>query len=325
MARPVQWVGRGGRKEVAMRIFITGGTGLVGTRLIRRLFDRNDQVVLLTRRPDVAHQKWENKCTVVAGDPTQPGPWQDAVADCDGVVNLVGESIFSRRWSAEFKRVLRDSRVHSTDHLVQALGKAPRTASGQAKVLVSASAIGYYGAPPGDAELTEESGPGADLMAEVCVDWEKAARAAEAAGVRVVLLRVGVVLDREGGALKQMLTPFRMFVGGPVGSGQQWISWIHHEDLVGLILLALDDARVAGPLNGTAPQPQTNRQFSRALGRALGRPSFFWTPAFMLRLMMGEVASVVTTGQRVLPKKALALGYQFKFPEVDAALRDVLA
>lgn len=306
-----------------MRMFLMGGTGLVGTRLIRRLLDRNDQVVLLTRRPDVARQKWADQCTIVQGDPVQPGPWQDAVAECDGVVNLVGEGIFNRRWSAPFKEVLRDSRVKSTDHVVQALTRAPRTAHGTPKVLVNASAVGYYG-PHGDEELTEESAPGNDVMASLCVDWERAARAVEAAGVRLVIVRIGVVLDKEGGALQQMMTPFKMFVGGPVGSGRQWISWIHHEDLVGLILQALDRPHEAGPVNGTAPQPLTNRDFSKALGRALGRPSFMPTPKFMLRVVLGEVANVVTTGQRVLPKKALAEGYRFKFPEIDGALRYVL-
>jgi uncharacterized protein (TIGR01777 family) len=307
-----------------MRIFVMGGTGLVGTRLIRRLFDRNDQIVLLTRRPDVARQKWENKCTVVTGDPTQPGAWQDALADCDAAVNLVGEGIFNRRWTTAFKAQLRDSRVKSTGHVAQALAKAPRTADGRPKVLVNASAVGYYG-PRGDEELTEAAPPGDDFLARLCVEWEQAVQPAEAAGVRLVIVRIGVVLDREGGALRQMLTPFKLFVGGPVGSGKQWMSWIHHEDLVGLSLHGLDDARASGPLNGTAPHPKSNKEFSKALGRALGRPSFMPTPGFMLRVMLGEVANVVTKGQRALPKKALELGYQFKFPEIDAALRDVLA
>jgi uncharacterized protein (TIGR01777 family) len=159
----------------------------------------------------------------------------------------------------------------------------------------------------------------------LCIDWEKAAQAVTAAGVRLVILRVGVVLDRAGGALAKMLTPFKMFVGGPVGSGKQYVSWIHHDDLVGLILLALDNPQASGPLNGTAPQPETNRAFSKALGRALHRPSFMRTPKIMLRLMLGQVASVITSGQRVLPKKALELGYTFRFPDIDSALRDVLA
>jgi uncharacterized protein (TIGR01777 family) len=306
-----------------MRIFVTGGTGLVGSRLIQRLVQRQDQVVVLSRRPGVARQKFGASCQVVEGDPMKEGAWMKAVEDCDAVVNLAGEGLFNRRWRSAFIDLLRSSRVQSTNHVVKALGGQPRTAAGQAKVLVNASAIGYYG-PHGDEEITEDSGPGDDLLAGICRDWENAARAAEPLGVRVVLLRTGVVLDKEGGALKQMLTPFKLFVGGPVGNGKQWISWIHHDDLVGLILLALDDNRATGPLNGTAPQPVTNKEFAKALGRALHRPSFLPTPKLALRLMLGKVASLVTTGQRVLPRRALALGYGFKFADVDAALKDIL-
>jgi uncharacterized protein (TIGR01777 family) len=307
-----------------MRVFITGGTGLVGTRLIRRLLDRKDDVVLLTRRPDVARQQWESACGIVEGDPMQAGDWMRRVEECDGVVNLAGANIFAKRWRAWYKELMRDSRIKSTANVAEALSRSPRRADGSPRVLVSGSAVGYYG-PHGDEELTEDSPPGDDYLAKLSVDWEKAARAAEPGGVRVVLLRIGVVLDKQGGALQKMLRPFEMFVGGKVGSGRQVMSWIHHDDLVGIILLGLDNAEAAGPINGTAPNPVTNKQFAKALGRALGRPSFFPTPGFMLRLVLGPVASVVTTGQRVLPKKALALGYQFRFPEVDAALQDALA
>lgn len=306
-----------------MRIFLMGGTGLVGSRLMPRLLERNDEVILQTRRPDAARQKWGEACRIVAGDPMQPGAWMDAVADCDAVVNLVGEGVFNRRWRAGFKQLLRDSRIRSTEHVVQALAKAPRTAAGATKVLVNASAIGYYGAH-GDEELTEASGPGDDFLAQLCVDWEGAACAAESDGVRVAVVRVGVVLDREGGALKQMMTPFKLFVGGPVGSGRQYVSWIHHADLVGLLLLALDDGRAAGPLNGTAPNPVTSKQLARALGRAMGRPSFMPAPKFMLRLVLGQVAGLVTAGQRVLPRQAQELGYSYRFPEIEGALKDLL-
>jgi uncharacterized protein (TIGR01777 family) len=272
----------------------------------------------------VAREKLGGAGTVVGGDPMTAGPWTEQAATCDAVINLVGENIFGRRWSEEFKKLLFESRIKSTEHVAQALARQPRTAAGAAKVLVNASAIGYYG-PHGNEELDEDSPAGDDLLARLCVDWEKAARAAEPAGVRVVLVRVGVVLDREGGALSKMLTPFKMFVGGPVGSGRQWMSWIHHEDLVGLLLLALDNPQARGPLNGTAPNPVTNKEFSKALGRALHRPSFLPTPRFMLRVTLGEVADVITTGQRVLPRRGLALGYIFKFPEIDSALADVLA
>ncbi|MBM4071457.1 MAG: TIGR01777 family protein [Planctomycetes bacterium] len=307
-----------------MRTFIAGGTGLVGSRLVVRLLERNDQVTVLTRRPEVARQKWGQSCAVVTGDPMQPGPWMDGLADCDGVVNLVGEGVFNRRWSASFKELLRTSRVLSTRNIVVALSKNPHNAAGQPKILVNASAIGYYG-PTGDEELTEDSPAGSDMLARLCVEWEQEAQAGATSGLRVVLLRVGVVLDREGGALKKMILPFKLFMGGKTGSGKQWVSWIHHEDLVGMIVLALDEARARGPMNGTAPNPLPNRDFARALGRALHRPSIMPAPAFALRVVLGQVAGVITKGQRVLPRKALEWGYVFKFPDIDVALNDALS
>jgi hypothetical protein len=308
---------------LAMKVFLTGGTGLVGTHLVARLRQRQDQVVVLSRRAAAARERFGADCTIVEGDPTQEGAWMEAVADCDAVVNLAGENVFARRWNDEFKALLHDSRVKSTANVVKALGRNPRTAAGMAKVLVNASAIGYYG-PRGDEELDETAPPGNDLLARLCIDWEKAAQAAQEASIRVAMVRVGIVLDRHGGALAKMLTPFKLCVGGPVGSGKQWMSWIHNDDLAGILLLALDHAEATGPINGTAPNPVTNRAFSKALGSALGRPSFFPTPAFGLRLMLGEVAEVITTGQRVMPRRALALGYTFRFPTIEAALADVL-
>jgi uncharacterized protein (TIGR01777 family) len=307
-----------------MRVFVTGGTGLIGGVVVRRLRERGDAVGVLTRQPEHAQQIWGSEVSVVAGDPTQPGPWMDAAGECDAVVNLAGEGIFNHRWWKAFKQTLRDSRIKSTENVVTALAKQPRRADGSPKVLVNASAIGYYG-PHGDEELDESAPAGGDFLAQLCIDWERAALAAEQHGIRVVLLRTGVVLAKEGGALPQMLTPFKMFVGGPVGSGRQVMSWIHIEDLVGEILLALNHTRVAGAMNGTAPHPVTNREFSKALGGVLHRPSFMKMPGFMMRVMLGEVAAVVTTGQRVLPRKALDAGYQFKFADVDAALRAILA
>jgi uncharacterized protein len=243
----------------------------------------------------------------------------DAVKDCDAVVHLAGEGIFNHRWSQAFKDLIYSSRIKSTDNIVAALGKG-----GQTRTLINGSAIGFYG-PHDDEELTEESAPGSDYLSKVCVDWEKAAQPASIHGVRVVLLRTGVVLDKNGGALAKMLTPFKMCVGGPIGSGKQWMSWIHNEDEVGLILFALDHAEINGPLNAVAPNPVPNKQFGNALGNVLGRPSFLPTPAFALRVMLGESAEIITKGQKVLPKRALAAGYVFKFSEVEAALRDLLA
>lgn len=316
-----------------MRVFVTGGTGLVGSHLVKRLRDRGDHVMLLTRRPDAATSFAGPNCAIIPGDPTQPGTWVHAVADCDAVVNLAGEGLFNRRWNQEFKDQIRTSRVKATENIVAALGQSgtaatvsdrPVSREARRRVLVNASAIGIYG-PHGDEELSEDSLPGNDFLATVCVDWEKAAEPAAAHGVRLVLLRTGIVLAKDGGALKQMLTPFKMFVGGPVGDGKQWMSWIHIDDEVGLILYALDNAGVNGPLNATAPKPVTNRDFATALGKTLGRPSFMPTPGFMLGFMLGESAQIVTSGQRVLPRKAIDTGYQFKFTDVEAALRDLLA
>jgi hypothetical protein len=309
-----------------MRIFVAGGSGQIGGRLIPKLVERGDHVVLLTRDRQRAQNKFPaflgkslTTMSFVEGDPMVMGGWMRSVGSCDAVVNLVGEGIFNRRWKASFKEVLRDSRVKSTANIVRAI----RDATSAPGVLVQGSAIGYYGMP-GEAELTEESPPGDDFLAQVCVEWEAAAKPVEALGVRLVLLRTGVVLDRTGGALKQMLTPFKLFVGGKVGSGRQWVSWIHHDDEVGIILMCLNHDVVRGPINATAPQPARNVELAKAIGAALGRPSFFPTPGFMLRLALGEVAQIILGSQRVRPKKALELGYQFKFSEFTGALRDIL-
>jgi uncharacterized protein (TIGR01777 family) len=306
-----------------MRVFVTGGTGLVGRRLIWRLRERRDEVLLLTRRPAAARDHFGTACDFVEGDPMQAAPWMDRVAECDAVVNLAGENIFAHRWNDAFKARLRDSRVKSTENVVQALTRSPKSEAGTPRVLVNASAIGYYG-PRGDEELTEDSPAGNDTLAHLCVAWENAARAVEASGARLAIVRIGVVLDRDGGALAKMLLPFKLGAGGPTGAGNQWMAWIHHADLIGIILLALDNATLTGPINATAPNPVTNRAFAKALGTALGRPAFMPTPGFMLRVALGQVAEVITTGQRVLPKRAQAAGYTFRFAEIGAALADVL-
>ena len=307
-----------------MQIFVMGGTGLIGSSLVDRLTERGDRVVVLTRRPTHAQARWGSQCTIVEGDPMKAGPWMQAAKDCDAVINLVGESIFARRWNDEFKKLLRDSRINSTQNVVQALAQSPKTPAGNPKVLVNGSAIGYYG-PCGDEELTEDTLAGSDMLAQLAFEWELVTNPAEAAEVRVVRIRTGVVLDKDGGALSQMLTPFKLGLGGPVGSGKHWFSWIHIDDEVGIILLALDNPQTVGPLNATAQHPVTSKEFSKALGRALHRPAILPAPPFMLKLRFGEVADILTTGQRVIPAKALALGYQFKFPDIDGALKNLLA
>jgi uncharacterized protein (TIGR01777 family) len=308
-----------------MRVFVTGGTGLIGHRLINRLLARGDKPVVLTRRFAAARQLLGPETELVEGDPMKPGDWQAAAADCDAVINLAGENLFNRRWNEQFKALLADSRIQATQNVVQALGRKPRRGDGQPKALVNASAIGYYGAQEDDRQLTEDSPPGGDFQAKLCVDWEQAARAGEAAGLRVAVMRVGLVMDTEGGPLAKLLTPFKLCVGGPIGNGRQYMSWIHRDDMVGLFLLALDNPQASGPLNGTAPHPVSNRAFSKALGKAIHRPAFLPTPRFALRLALGEVADVATTGQRVFPRRPLALGYAYQFPDIDAALAELLA
>lgn len=306
-----------------MKVFITGGTGLVGTRLTRKLLERGDTPYVLTRSPDKAKESFGEGAQVVEGDPNQAGTWMDRVQECDAVINLAGENLFGKRWNDKVKEQIRESRVRTTANVVEALAKNPTNAEGKAKIVVSASAIGIYG-PHDDEQLTEESPPANDYLGQVCLDWENEALKAESHGIRVAIVRVGIVLDKEGGALAKLWTPFKFGVGGKVGSGKQWMSWIHHEDLIGLFLLGLDNENAKGPINGTAPNPVTNKEFTKALGRAMHRPTIFPVPKFGLRLMLGEVADVVINGQRVLPTRAQELGYTFKYPEVDEALRAIV-
>jgi uncharacterized protein (TIGR01777 family) len=300
---------------MSKRIFITGGTGLVGTKLVKLLADRGDTPVVLSRKPNL---QLGHGVEVVSGDPMKPGDWQAKLAECDAVVSLAGAGVFDKRWNDDYKKVMVDSRVLTTRNVAEAIGKS----NGRVKALVSASAIGYYG-PRGDEPIDEDAPPAADYLAKLCVDWEAEARAAEKHGCRVAIVRIGVVLDKDGGALKQLITPFKLGGGGPVGSGKQVMAWIHHADLNGLILFALDHDSASGPLNGTAPNPVTNKEFGKALGKALHRPSFVWTPGFMLKLLVGEAANVVLNGQRVLPKRPLALGYTFKYPTIAEALKEI--
>jgi uncharacterized protein (TIGR01777 family) len=302
-----------------MRVFITGGTGLVGTQLVARLRERNDQSVVLSRNRVKAQSRLGQDIEIVEGDPTTAGDWMQAVGSCDAVVNLAGENIFARRWNDDFKAKIRDSRVDGTKNVVAAIARAENKPG----VLVNASAVGYYG-PHGDEELTEVSPPGNDFLARACIEWEDAARMVEATGVRLVIARFGVVMDAEEGALTKMLTPFKLGVGGPVGNGRQWMAWVHLDDVVGIILHAIDHTDVSGIINATAPEPVTNREFSKALGRAIGRPAIFPVPVFMLRMRFGQYAEVIASGQRVIPKRALEFGYRFQHPTIDGALADLL-
>jgi len=316
-----------------MRVFLTGGTGLIGQGIVRALVARGDEPVILSRRADETRRnRAMRSLRVIQGDPTVAGAWEEAVDGCDAVINLAGHNLFDGRWNAELKNRIRDSRVYATERVVKAIAAA----SEKPKALIQASAIGYYG-PHGDESLTEASPSGTDFMAKVCREWEDASIPAESLGVRVARIRTGVVLAKGEAALGVMTPIFRFVPGGaaPVGSGrspllpgkgQQWMSWIHVDDIVGIFLAALDNPSASGPINGTAPNPVRNVEFSRALARVLWRPMLpIGPPDVMLKLLLGEVADVVTKGQKVLPTKAEELGYRFAFPTLPEALKAIFA
>lgn len=318
-----------------MRVFITGGSGLIGRHLTRQLLRDGHQPVILSRYSDVLRRKPEyRELQVVQGDPCTEGRWQEAIDGCDAVVNLVGHNLFSERWNSEVKQKIRDSRVYGTEHVVAAI----RESRNRPQVLVQASAIGYYGTRE-DEELDESSPSGSDYLAVVCREWEQASEPVAELGVRRAVVRIGIVLAPGEGALAFMTPMFKALPGAPVGSGemllargQQWMSWIHIDDIAGLLRFAIENAKASGSLNGTAPHPVRNAEFSKTLSGVLWKPYAPWRffipvgpPDAALRLMLGEVAGVITAGQRVLPRKAEELGYRFKFPELAGALRDIFA
>ena len=301
-----------------MRVLVTGASGMIGSSLCDALLVRGDEVVGLTR--DAARARATNPTVSWHGwVPALERPPEEALTGIDGVINVVGESI-NQRWTEEAKRRIRDSRVTATHNLVQAISAADP----QPKVLVSQSAVGYYG-DRGDAIIDEDTPPGASFDARLCVDWETEARAAEKAGVRVVVTRSAPVLDRRGGLLKPLLLPFRLGLGGPIAGGGQYLPWIHIEDEVRILLWVLDDDKATGTINATAPQQVTNREFAHTLGRVLRRPAVLPAPKTALRLALGgELADAVAGGQRVVPRRALDLGFEFRHPELEPALHAAL-
>ena len=295
-----------------MKVFMTGGSGFVGTFLSRELASKGHQITILSRREPPAAAAPAN-IGYLLGDPTQEGPWMAAVPEHDWIINLAGASIFTR-WNDKIKNAIHESRIATTRNLVKALAPGDRR-----QFFCSTSAIGYYG-PRGEEDLTEDSPPGGDFLASLAVDWESEALKAQDLGVRVVITRFGLVLGRGGGALGEMVPMFRRFMGGPVGSGAQWFSWIHQMDHARAFLFLKDHPEISGPVNLCSPNPVRQRELARALGRALNRPSFMRAPAFMLRLIMGEFAEVILTGQKVLPQKLLNAGFEFLYPSIDQAL-----
>ncbi|WP_447977409.1 TIGR01777 family oxidoreductase [Candidatus Nitrospira bockiana] len=303
-----------------MHLVIAGGSGFIGRALCRTLIDSGHRVTVLSRDPQRAQAALPVGTAVVGWDGRTLAVWHRRLDDADAIINLSGEPVADKRWTTRRKQALRDSRIGTTRLLVQALSQIHR----RPMTLIVASGVGYYG-PRNSTPLTEDSPPGSDFLARLSYDAEQEAKQAERHGVRVVLFRIGIVLGSEGGALPRLVLPFRFFLGGPVAPGTQWMSWIHREDLVGLLQWVLGHPSLHGPVNAVAPESVTMRAFSATVGRVLGRPSWLPVPELVLRVALGELATLLTTGQRVQPQVALRLGYHFRYPHLTEALQDILS
>ena len=301
-----------------MKIAIAGATGFVGSRLVAQLQAQGHQVIILTRSPQQASNRF-GQAQIVGYNPLKSGEWQQSISGCDAVINLAGEPIAEKRWTPAQKRSILDSRQLGTQKIVEAIDLAPI----KPQVLINASAIGYYGTSE-TSKFDETSPAGTDFLAEVCAAWETAAQSVTANGTRVVILRLGIVLGENGGALGKMLAPFSAFVGGPIGSGNQWFSWIHRDDVVKLIIAALNDTKMQGVYNATAPNPITMTEFAQTLGTVMNRPSWLPVPNFVLEAMLGEGAIVVLQGQQVVPTRTLAQGFDFQYSTIEPALTAIV-
>ncbi|MBE9180549.1 TIGR01777 family protein [Oculatella sp. LEGE 06141] len=306
-----------------MKVAVTGATGFVGSRLVERLQADGHQTLILTRNPDRARRMFPT--TAFPGvesfgyTPLASGEWQGLISGCDAVVNLAGEPIAEGRWTPERKQSILESRKIGTQKIVEAISQA----NPKPEVLVNSSAVGYYGTSE-TATFDETSPPGDDFLAQVCQEWEAEAQKVTTNGTRLVILRTGIVLGM-GGAIAKMLLPFKLYAGGPIGSGRQWFSWIHREDMVNLILAALTQPSINGVLNATAPNPVRMSEFCQTLGEALSRPSWLPVPDFALELLLGDAAKVVLEGQRVVPKEAQGSGFSYQYPTVKQALQEVVS
>ncbi|MEM9265797.1 MAG: TIGR01777 family oxidoreductase [Cyanobacteria bacterium P01_F01_bin.13] len=305
-----------------MIVAVTGATGFVGSRLVQQLHNAGHQIKVFTRNPERARKVFPEsafKQVVIVGyTPQESGDWQTEISGCDGVINLAGEAI-SERWTAERMREIMNSRVIGTEKIVEAIGKA----AVKPKVLVSASAIGFYGTSE-TAEFYETSAPiKQDFLSQVCQAWETAADKVTSYGTRLVTIRIGIVLGM-GGAISKMLTPFRLYAGGPIGSGKQWFSWIHRDDLVSLFIKGLTDNNMTGIYNGTAPHPVKMSELCDTLGKVMNRPSWLPVPDFVIETLLGDGAVVVLEGQKVLPERTQSTGFSYAYPKVEPALREIV-
>lgn len=300
-----------------MKVAITGATGFVGSRLVERLSAEGHQILVLTRNLAAAQKVFPN-LEIVAYTPTASGAWQEAIALCDGVVNLAGEPIAEKRWTPQQKQEILNSRKLGTQKIVEAIAKA----NPKPKVLVNASAIGYYGTSE-TATFDETSAPGKDFLAQVCQAWEAEAQKVTQAGVRLVILRLGIVLG-QGGAIAKMIAPFKVFAGGPLGTGRQWFSWIYLDDLVNLIIQALTKPEMEGVFNATAPNPVRMSELAQTMGEIMQRPSWLPVPSFALETLLGEGAMVVLEGQQVLPQRTQASGFNYQYSTVKQALKEIV-
>lgn len=302
-----------------MKIVIAGGTGFIGRALCTALIQGGHRVTVLTRQTGQVHHRPKLPVQAVEWNARDSGPWEQALEGADAVINLAGASIADARWTDVRKQLIIDSRILTTRLLVRALSRwSPKPAT-----FISASGIGYYGATD-DHRLDEGASRGEGFLADLCLAWESEALRAAEFGARVVTLRTGMVLEQDGGALPKMLLPFRFFAGGPIMPGSQWVSWIHRRDHIGLIQWALSTPTVSGPINAVAPEPVTMKMFCEVIGKVLHRPSWLSVPRFALNMLLGELGTLMTTGQRVIPSKAMAGGYRFQYPTLEPALRDVL-
>jgi uncharacterized protein (TIGR01777 family) len=303
-----------------MRVIISGGTGLIGRQLAASLVKDDHEVIVLSRDPQRYQRRTPGGIRLVAWDAQSAQGWGELVDGADAIVNLVGENLSARRWSPAQKRRIRESRLNGGKALVEAI----RQAKGKPRVLIQSSGVNYYGSC-GDSIVTEEHPAGSDFLSQVCVDWEGSTAEVEKMGVRRAIIRSGIVLDKKEGALPPFLLQFRLFAGGSLGSGRQWLSWIHPQDEINAIRFLIERQDLSGPFNLVSPNPKTNRDFGKAVGRVLHRPALMRVPAFALKLVLGEMSMVVLEGQRVIPQRLVEAGFQFSHPELQEAVKDIVS